>query len=135
MSVADEGIVQPAAKAVDVLSPRLHQLRVPGQEGREPNSYIRSVIGCGRITNKACARPHHTPSFAYVIHGRQALEVLSQVVGYLRTYKVGRARLLLEEYLSVTPRNGRYSAEQVEARQDFERRFFALSLRAPAQAA
>jgi hypothetical protein len=92
--------------------------------------YVQSVIGAGRITNKACSRPHHTPSFTYVISSRQALAVLSQVAQYLRTYKLSRARLLLDEYASVTPRNGRYSPEQRVARQQFEDRFFAISVRA-----
>jgi hypothetical protein len=94
-------------------------------------SYVQSVIGAGRITNKACARPHHTPSFTYVISSRQALAVLAQVATYLRTYKSARARLLLDEYTSVTPRNGRYSQDQRAARQQFEDRFFAISMRAP----
>jgi hypothetical protein len=95
--------------------------------------YVQSVIGAGRITNKVCARAHHTPSFAYVVSGRQALAVLTQVAQHLRTYKAARARLLLEEYVLVTPRNGRYNADQREARRLFEARFFALSVRAPAQ--
>lgn len=93
--------------------------------------YVRQAIGVGRITNKACARAHHTPSFTYVVSSRQALAVLSQVVQFLRTYKSARARLLLDEYVSVTPRNGRYRPEQRVARQRFEDRFFAISVRAP----
>jgi hypothetical protein len=95
--------------------------------------YMKSVIGVGRITNKVCSRLHHTPSFAYVISGRQALAVLSQVAEYLRTYKAERARLLLAEYVSVTPRNGRYSLDQLAARENFENRFFAISVRAPSK--
>jgi hypothetical protein len=97
--------------------------------------YVQSVIGVGRITNKVCSRPHHTPSFAYVVSGRQALAVLSQVAEYLRTYKAERARLLLAEYVSVTPRNGRYSPDQRAARECFEKRFFAISIRAPSKKA
>ena len=96
--------------------------------------YVQSVIGVGRITNKACARPHHTPSFAFVVPGRQALAVLSQLAQYLRTYKAERARMLLQEYVSVTPRNGHYSSAQREARKRFEERFFEVSIRAPAKA-
>jgi hypothetical protein len=95
--------------------------------------YVQSVIGVGRITGKACSRAHHTPSFTYVVSSRQALAVLSQVVQYLRTYKYARAQLLLEEYAAVTPRNGRYSAEQRTARQRFEERFFSISVRAPSK--
>jgi hypothetical protein len=53
----------------------------------------------------------------------------------LRTYKSERARLLLDEYILVTPRNGRYTVRQRRARQDFENRFFALSVRATANQA
>jgi len=95
--------------------------------------YVRQVIGVGRITRKACARAHHTPSFTYVVSSRQALAVLSQVVQFLRTYKSARARLLLDEYVSVTPRNGRYTPEQRVARQRFEDRFFAISMRTPSR--
>ena len=92
--------------------------------------YARAAIGAGRITSKTCSRPHHSPSFAYVITGRQALAVLSQVAPYLRSYKLERARLLLDEYVASTPRNGRYTAAQQAKRAEFERRFFAISTRA-----
>lgn len=95
--------------------------------------YVQSVIGTGRVTSKACARSHHTPSFTYVLSSRRALAVLSQVAKYLRTYKSARARLLLDEYRTVTPRNGRYTPEQRIERQRFEERFFAISVRAPSK--
>jgi len=94
--------------------------------------YVRSVVGAGRITSKLRAQDHHSPSFAYTISSRQALTLLGRVSPYLRTYKAGRARLLLEEYVRVTPRNGRYTPHQRAARQAFEQRFSANSLRAKA---
>jgi LAGLIDADG-like domain len=93
-------------------------------------TYVQSVIGAGRITGKACAREHHSPSFAYCITSRQALALLAQVYPFLRTYKSRRACLLLEEYQRVTPRNGRYTAELLAARAQLEARFFAISTRA-----
>jgi len=92
--------------------------------------YVRSVIGAGRINGKARARRHHSPSFAYCISSRQALSLLQQVSPYLKTYKAGRASLLLRHYVQLTPRNGRYSAEQLAAKGSFEKRFFDLSIRA-----
>lgn len=92
--------------------------------------YIRSIIGAGRITGKVTARSHHSPSFAYVISSRGALALLTRVSGYLRTYKLQRCRLLLDQYLAVTPRTGRYTPAQREAKELFEARFFALSVRA-----
>jgi hypothetical protein len=65
-----------------------------------------------------------------VISGRQALALLDQIGAYLRTYKLQRCRLLLDEYIAVTPRNGRYSAAQRTAKGLFEARFFALAIRA-----
>ncbi len=95
-------------------------------------SYVKSTIGAGRITRKACSRAHHSPAFAYTITSRQALSLLVQVVPFLRTYKARRAQLLIEQYTSVTPRNGRYSADQRAAREELERRFFAIATRAGA---
>jgi hypothetical protein len=64
------------------------------------------------------------------VSSRQALALLAQTATYLRTYKLQRCRLLLDEYITVTPRNGRYTASQRAAEELFEKRFFALSIRA-----
>jgi hypothetical protein len=53
-----------------------------------------------------------------------------QVYPFLRTYKSKRARLLLDEYQGVTPRNGRYTVEQREAHEQLVVRFFLISTRA-----
>lgn len=92
--------------------------------------YIRLIIGGGRITSKVAARECHSPSYAFVISSRQALALLAQVSKYLRTYKQQRCRLLLDEYLALTPRNGRYTSAQRRAKEHFEARFFMLSVRA-----
>lgn len=94
--------------------------------------YVRRVVGAGRITNKARARAHHSPSFAYCVSSRQALALLRQVSRYLHTYKSQRAQILLREYVRVTPRNGRYSEQQRADRQAFEARFFSFSIRGKA---
>jgi hypothetical protein len=91
--------------------------------------YIRSLIGAGRITSKRRSRAHHSPSFAYTLFSRQALSLLACVSCHLRTYKSERAKLLLQEYIRLTPRNGRYTSAQRQARQNLEERFFALSVR------
>lgn len=93
-------------------------------------TYIRSVIGAGRITGKVRSQAHHSPSYTYYITSRQALTLLARVRPFLRTYKFKRACLLVEEYQSVTPRNGRYTEELRAARVQLENRFFAISTRA-----
>ena len=75
-------------------------------------AYVRSVIGAGRVTRKMRTREHHSPSFACCITSRQALRLLTQVAPFLRTYKVRRASLLLQDYTRLTPRNGRNTPEQ-----------------------
>jgi hypothetical protein len=92
--------------------------------------HIHSFVGVGRITTKARRLDHHSPGFAYTISSRQALALLAQIAPYLRTYKAERARLLLDEYVRLTPRNGHYSPEQRDARASFEVRFFAIKTRA-----
>jgi hypothetical protein len=92
--------------------------------------HVRLLIGAGRISMKARRLQHHSPGFAYTITSRQALALLAQIAPYLQTYKAQRARLLLEDYVHLTPRNGRYTPEQRDARDSFELRFFAIKTRA-----
>jgi hypothetical protein len=85
-------------------------------------------IGVGKITGKRTSSAAHAPGLTYTVSNQQALNVLRQVVDYLRSYKQRRARLALARYDELTPRNGRYSGAQDAARQLFETEF--LSIRA-----
>ncbi len=96
---------------------------------RDLLTYLQQTIGAGRITSKCIAKDHHTPSFVFAIYSRQALELLRQIRPYLRTHKRMRAQLLLEQYLLLTPRNGRYTAELLVARAAFESRLLAIRVR------
>jgi len=87
--------------------------------------FVAECTGCGKITNKCRASERHTPSFAYRLTDRQALDLLRQVQPYLRSYKATRATLALEHYLQLTPRNGRYTVGVKQARQAFEAAFLA----------
>ena len=82
--------------------------------------YVLDKVGAGKITGKRTTRPHHTPSFTYAIYNRQALWLLEQIFPYHRTYKARRARLILRDYLSLTPRNGKYTLQQQLERDRFE---------------
>ncbi len=75
--------------------------------------YVKEVVGAGQITNKRTYRAHHTPSMTYAITNRQALCLLKQIAPYLKSYKADRAALILDHYLRLTPRNGRYSLQQL----------------------
>ena len=95
--------------------------------------FVLTITGAGKITRKRVARPSHTPSFCFSICNRQALALLHQVAPYLRGYKRARASLLINDYVRLTPRNGKYSAQLLEERRRFEEHF--LRLRANAASA
>lgn len=88
--------------------------------------YLLQVIGAGKITAKRSYSPRHSPSHTYTLASRQALALLKQITPYLRTYKRRRAELLLRNYLSMTPRNGKYSAALRNARTAFEQELLAI---------
>jgi LAGLIDADG endonuclease len=90
--------------------------------------FVKSATGVGKITNKKSGKILHAPSFAYAVYNRQALALLEQIQPYLKSYKKLRGRLILGEYLNLTPRNGKYSAELLAKKVEFERAV--LSIRA-----
>jgi hypothetical protein len=92
--------------------------------------WVLNKTGVGKITDKRIARAHHTPSYTYTVANRQALAILAQCARYMISCKRQRADLALAEYVSVTPRNGRYSRELIAARESFEARFLAIGSRA-----
>jgi hypothetical protein len=83
----------------------------------------------GKITSKKPAATHHAPGLTYVIANRQALALLQQVMPFLKSYKVHRARLVLDQYVKLTPRNGKYDLRTRNARTEFERQFASMSIR------
>ena len=83
--------------------------------------FVLIATGVGKITNKLATKPHHTHSFAYAVYNRQALALLEQTLPFLKSYKHERAALILKDYLGVTPRNGKYSAEILAKKEIFEK--------------
>ena len=89
--------------------------------------FILETIEAGKITNKKTYQDHHTPSMTYAINNRQALDILSQITPYLKTYKKQRAELILIDYVRVTPRNGKYNENLKVEREKFIDAFFDIS--------
>ena len=87
---------------------------------RQLLEFCLEAIGAGKITNKRTTKSQHTPSFTYAIYNRQALIVLEQIEPYLRSYKVKRAQIILDKYISLTPRNGKYTEKMLLQRKEFE---------------
>ncbi len=88
--------------------------------------HVQEITGVGKITNKRISKIHHTPSFTYQVANRQALEMLGQIFEHLKSHKAARARLVLKEYIRLTPRNGRYSPEQIQEREIFIEEFLRI---------
>ena len=88
--------------------------------------YLLNTLKIGKITNKRVTRDQHAPNFTYAVYNRQALWLLRNVAPYLRTHKAQRAQLILEHYIRLTPRNGKYTKEQKAERSKFEQAVLAI---------
>ncbi len=88
--------------------------------------FVLTASGVGKITNKKTSKPLHSHSYAYAVYNRHALALLGIVLPYLKSYKKERANLILKDYLSVTPRNGKYNAEILARKKIFEQSVLAI---------
>jgi hypothetical protein len=88
--------------------------------------FVLETFGAGKITSKCTTSEKHTPSFAFAVYNRQALELIQQLRPFLRTYKAKRSDLILKDYLKLTPRNGKYSDAALLARKAFEQSVLAI---------
>ena len=91
--------------------------------------HVLDIVGAGRITSKRHYRDAHAPSFTYAINNRHALDLLGQISVYLKSYKAKRAALALAQYVTLTPRNGKYTPSLRAEREKFIAEFLALSPR------
>jgi O-phosphoseryl-tRNA(Cys) synthetase len=88
--------------------------------------FVLNSVRTGKITAKRKTRPHHANSYTYAVYNRQALALLEQVQPYLKTCKAKRAEIILRDYIRLTPRNGKYTDEQLRERKAFEKRVLAI---------
>ena len=86
--------------------------------------YILDVIGAGSISKKRTYSKHHLINHTYKVSNRQAISLLAQTNQYLRSYKRERAEIILDKYLELTPRNGKYTEELFIKRERFIDDFF-----------
>lgn len=83
--------------------------------------FVKHSTGVGKITNKRTSKSIHSPSYTFAVYNRQALELLRDVLPWLKSHKRERAELILQDYVRLTPRNGKYSQTLSKHRQDFVR--------------
>lgn len=88
--------------------------------------YLKENLG-GSISTVKKDKESYKDAWHWKIKGNKAIEILKVIEPYLLVpEKRKRAKLIIDEYKSVTPRNGKYSAEMLEKKLDFEKRFFEI---------
>ena len=88
--------------------------------------WAKNSVGAGQITRKRRYSKKHAASFCYRVCNRQAFNLLLQIASYLKTYKKKRTDLVLENYIKLTPRNGKYSPKLFAQRKKFIKTFFTI---------
>ena len=88
--------------------------------------YVLDVTGTGSISKKRTYSERHSVNFSYKISNRQALDLLRQIVHLMKSYKKNRAEIILDRYLKLTPRNGKYTEQLKLERENFINEFFKI---------
>ncbi len=90
--------------------------------------FLKSHYG-GTIVKHKIYQDHHKPHWSWRIEYDRALSALKLITPYLLVpEKAYRAKLLLERYKLVTPRNGKYTEELLLKKAEFENDFFHPSI-------
>lgn len=91
-------------------------------------NWIKSVVGKGVIKQKKnYDTVNHRDCYSYVLKYNDALQLLKEIYPYLIiNSKKKRTELILTKYKSLTPRNGRYSAELLQEKLNFYNEFISI---------
>jgi hypothetical protein len=93
---------------------------------RELLDWLQATTGIGHISSKPARKESHRDSWDWKASHNAALDLLEVVLPYLRiARKRIRAQLLVTEYKTLTPRNGKYTPEMLLAKEEFVSRFMA----------
>lgn len=90
--------------------------------------WLKDTIDKGIIIKKKnYNKMRHKDSFTYKITYNDAIELLKDIEPYLVIpKKKSRAKLIIEKYKKVTPRNGRYSKEMKKQKERFYEEFMSI---------
>lgn len=90
--------------------------------------WIKDKTGLGVIKTKKNYKPDkHQNSYTYIVRYNDAMNILEMIEPYLVIKsKRQRTSMIIKDYKSLTPRNGRYSSELFSAKTEFHKRFMAL---------
>jgi hypothetical protein len=78
----------------------------------------------GVVVSQKTYKLHHKPAWIWKLAWHQAIEFIQQIRPFMKeSSKCKRCDMILSTYNSITNRNGRYTAEQIQAKLDFETAF------------
>lgn len=90
--------------------------------------WIKKTVEKGAIISKKNYNPEvHKDCYSYVLRRNDAIYLIKEIYPYLIIdSKRKRAELILTNYKALTPRNGRYSLEMLEAKESFYNEFISI---------
>ena len=88
-------------------------------------TWLKDTIGYGVIIKKKNYNPEkHKLSYSFVIKHNNAIKLLEDIYPYLIIEsKRKRAEMIITQYKSLTPRNCRYTEEQLSKKENFYKDF------------
>lgn len=88
-------------------------------------NYLKEIIGCGVIVKKKNYNiEKHQDSYTFYVRYNNAIKLLLEIEPYLVIEnKKKRAKLIIEKYKALTPRNGRYTGKQLLEKELFYNEF------------
>ena len=91
-------------------------------------NWLKKTIGKGMIVSKKNYNPEvHKDCYSYVLRRNDAIKLIDEICPYLVIdSKKKRAKLIIEKYKALTPRNGRYTDEMIKAKEDFYNEFISI---------
>lgn len=84
----------------------------------------------GKIRMKKATKPNHADSYTLVFNTKESLTIIYECLPYmLHTKKKQRATLINDHYAKNTPRNGKYTPEQLANKKWLEENVMAIQMR------
>lgn len=90
--------------------------------------WLKKTVAGGVIIHKKKRKEHHNNSYAWTLRNNAALALMKATLPWL-LIKNQRAKLILKDYKRLTPRNGRYTKEQLEQKMLLAKKVHLLNAR------
>ena len=83
----------------------------------------------GKIKSRQ-GQPHHNVSYTLSLNTTKSLQILDEIVDLmLHVKKKKRAQLIVDHYRDYTPRNGKYTIEQLKKKKWLEEAVMSIKMR------